>query len=183
MKKVYVINGPAGTGKDTFIHIFGELLAGKLHVATYSAVDEVKQYLREQEDWDGVTKDAYWRNRMYEVKMQMVADNDRPTRYLLESVYNAPDDSVIFLHIREPQEILKVLAALPEAETIHLDSERVARFDNPADAQTNDFIYTHYLRNDGTVDEFIEAVRQFILANEAYKNLGLGEQIGFGDVN
>jgi len=182
MKKVYVINGPAGTGKDTLIYIFRQFTSGALNVRTFSAVDEVKRYLIEHEGWDGITKDAFWRNRMYEVKMEMVANGDRPTTYLYESAYATPDNSVVFLHIREPQEIVKILRRIPEAETIHLDSTRVERFDNPADSQTSEFEYNHYLRNDGSLEDFIEVVRQFILSQEAYRNLGLGEQMTFGEV-
>ncbi|MDZ4840106.1 MAG: hypothetical protein SGJ04_08880 [Bacteroidota bacterium] len=179
MKKVYIINGPAGTGKDTFINICRLFLSGNLNVVTYSAVDEVKQHLKDNENWDGVTKDSYWRLRMYEVKMQMVADNDRPTRYLIESVENTPDDSIVFLHIREPDEIVKLLRLYPDAQTIHMDREGVERFVNPADALTQTIEYNFYLLNNGGLEELAEQVRAFILENVG-EGLISGEQLDFG---
>jgi guanylate kinase len=163
MKRVFVINGPATSGKDTFIEIVRRFLSSIFPVLSFSAVDEVKQDLKEKEGWDGVTKDAYWRLRMHAVKMEMVADNNRPTRYLLESIQAAPDNSVIFLHIREAGEIEKLLAEFPEAKTIHLTRETQEVFDNPADALTLEFMYDFYINNHGSLDDLAELVRKFII--------------------
>lgn len=181
MKKVFVINGPARTGKDTFINICRQLLANRMGVFTFSAVDEVKEYLKVEEGWDGVTKDAYWRLRMYEVKMRMVAENDRPTRYLVEGIETSPDNSVVFLHIREPEEIVKLLQHYPEAMTIHLSSEGVDLYENPADSNTQLIDYNFYLFNEGTIDEFVEIVRVFI-RQELLEGEELTEEIDFGEL-
>jgi hypothetical protein len=181
MKRVYVINGPAGTGKDTFIGLVRTLLNGQRDVLTFSSVDEVKLYLINNENWDGVTKDSYWRLRMHEVKKQMVADGDRPTQYMIERIAEAPENSIIFLHIREAEEILKLKALLDQLRTIHLDREGVERYSNPADANTLTLEYDHYIRNDGTLDDFAEVARQFIL-RDLVEELSEGEQTTFSDL-
>lgn len=162
MKKVFVINGPARSGKDTLIEMCRELLTGRINVATYSSVDEVKQYLREFEQWDGVTKDDYWRYRMFDVKQDMVRDNDRPTRYLVERIADTPDNSIVFLHIREPEEILKLLALFPDAFTIHVERINVEQFANRADQETRRIPYNFYIDNNGTLDDFLQSVRHFV---------------------
>ncbi|CAG1771985.1 hypothetical protein BAC3_02232 [uncultured bacterium] len=181
MKRVFVINGAAGTGKDTFINLTRELFAGNVNVATYSSVDEVKQWLKDNEGWDGITKDASIRFRMHEIKQMMVADNNRPTRYLLEKIAQTEDNSIVFLHIREPEEIAKLLQEYPEAQTIHIDREGIERFDNPADSRTAQFIYDYYVTNPGNdIEQFREVVRQFILQN-LNDLIGEQEQMDLGD--
>lgn len=180
MKRVYIINGHAGSGKDTFILVCRQFLSGIYDVLTYSAVDEVKRFLIEEEGWDGVTKDAYWRNRMYEVKMEMVKDGDRPTRYLLSSIEGAPSSSLIFLHIREPEEITKLLQLFPDARTLHIHRENVGSFDNPADANTRNFEYTYYLDNSGSIEDLTQTVREFLKAELSEIAMD-SEQLDFGD--
>lgn len=163
MKKVFVINGIAGVGKDTFILLCRELLKGKFNVATYSSVDEVKQYLKDNENWDGITKDAYWRIRMYEVKKQMIEDNNRPTRYLVESANNTPDNSLIFFHIRELDEIQKLLKLYPEAKTIHIVRNNIEIIDTPVDAKPIELEYDFTIDNSGSLDDYMDAAREFVI--------------------
>lgn len=163
MKKVYVINGIAAVGKDTFILLCKELLKGKMNVSTFSSVDEVKQHLKENENWDGVTKDAYWRIRMYEVKQQMVADNDRPTRYLVESAEKTPDNSLIFFHIRELDEIQKLLKLYPDARTIHITRNNIEVIETPVDAKPIDFNYDFTIDNSDSLEAFTEKARDFLI--------------------
>lgn len=163
MKKVYVINGIAGVGKDTFVILCRDLLKGLFNVATYSSVDEVKQYLKEKEDWDGITKDAYWRIRMYEVKKKMIEDNNRPTRYLVESADNTPDNSIIFFHIRELEEIEKLLKLYPSAKTIHIIRNNVEVINTPVDAEPIKFAYDFTIDNSSTLEDFNLKAKDFLL--------------------
>lgn len=163
MKKVYVINGIAAVGKDTFILLCKDLLKGKMNVSTYSSVDEVKQHLKDKERWDGVTKDAYWRIRMFEVKKEMIANNDRPTRYLVESAEKTEDNSLIFFHIRELEEIQKLLRLYPDARTIHITRNNIEIIDTPVDAKPIEFNYDFTIDNSDTLEAFTEKARDFLI--------------------
>jgi ABC-type cobalamin/Fe3+-siderophores transport system ATPase subunit len=161
MKHVVVINGPAGVGKDTLIKFVERILQEhSISVYNISSVDEVKAQLR-NEGWDG-TKDEYWRQRLVEVKIAHIADNDRPTRYLLTQLAAADENSVLFFHIREAAEIAKLVQAVPQAITIHLDSSRVPRFNNIADTGTHEWQYHHYLRNDGDTKDLINVAFELV---------------------
>ena len=156
MKQIFIINGPAGVGKDTFINLCRESLKDYgIEVFSFSSVDEVKEILKRDHGWDGVTKDSYWRNRMVELKQQMIEDGDRPTHFLLERI-NEVDQGLVFLHIREPEEMQKIIRLNTDIQTIHVERPQAEIFDNSSDAATKKF--KHYnieiVNNFETEEEF-----------------------------
>ena len=108
MKKVaIVINGAGGVGKDTLC----DLAAKHFKVRNISSVDPIKD-IAKMCGWDG-TKDDRSRRFLSDLKKLTVDYNDFPTvwasaryREFLSSEYE-----ILFVHIREAEEIAKFVKA------------------------------------------------------------------------
>lgn len=154
MKKIaLVINGRGGVGKDTLC----DLAAKHFRVYNISSVDPIKDIARTC-GWDG-SKDDKSRRFLSDLKALTVAYNNYPTvwakeRYLgfLES-----DDEIMFLHIREPEEIVKFVEATGGAAKTLLirGGERMtkASYGNVSDDGVENYTYDYYFVNDKTLEE------------------------------
>lgn len=159
-KKVVVINGPARSGKDTFISMVGEVLSDRgIDVFNYSAVDQVKEWAK-MLGWDG-NKDDKGRKLLYDLKMVSVKYNDGPTKYLTEKVSEVIE-GVIFLHIREPEEIQKIKEVIPNIVLLHLERPQLEQFVNGADDRTMEIEYDYYVVNDKTEKKLFTEAKKFI---------------------
>lgn len=160
-KRIVVINGPAQVGKDTFINLCEEILNQYLMtVYSYSSVDEIKQKAKEL-GWNGV-KDDKGRKLLSDLKLASIDYNDGPTQYL-ERCIEQSGWNLIFLHIREPEEIAKMKALHPEALVVHMDRNNAERFVNHADSNTYNYPYDIYVNNDGDLEYLRELARGFVL--------------------
>ena len=118
-----LINGPAQSGKDTFIKIFEEKNPN-LKVANVSSIDPFRT-IPISWGWNGV-KDESYRKALYYLKKAAIVLNDYPVEFLLEvrGKYVATFEKyVIFYHIREPEEIKKLKEKLPFLQTIFLERD------------------------------------------------------------
>ncbi|MBP5209371.1 MAG: hypothetical protein J6125_00775 [Clostridia bacterium] len=106
-KTVIVINGCGGVGKDTLV----EMAARHLRVRNVSSITPIKEIARLC-GWDGA-KDDRSRKFLADLKQLTVDYNDYPTRWLTEQyrAFLSGEDEVMFVHIREPREIEKFVAA------------------------------------------------------------------------
>ena len=105
MKKLLVIiNGTGASGKDTFVKHISNEFGG---VTNVSSVDKIYNVAKEL-GWDG-NKNAKFRKMMHLIKRASVEYNDGPTKYCIEKVkeFLNSEDKIIFVHIREPEEIAK----------------------------------------------------------------------------
>lgn len=120
-KKVYIINGSGGKGKDTFVRYVSE----KVNTMNVSSVDLVKEAFKIL-GWDGEDKSEEARYVMAEMKKLSVLYNNGPINYMTQKYleFMESDYQVLFLHIREPKEIA-VAAGLFEAKTILVKNDRV----------------------------------------------------------
>lgn len=154
MKKIaLVINGRGGVGKDTLC----DLAARHYKVYNISSVDPIKDIARSC-GWDG-RKDDKSRRFLSDLKALTIAYNDFPTvwakeRYLgfLES-----DDEIMFLHIREPEEIEKYVRATGGAAKTLLirGGARMTKssYGNVSDDRVEDYSYDYYFTNDKSLEE------------------------------
>jgi len=111
---VFVINGKAGTGKDTLINFAMQYFT----VRNISSVLMVKD-LCMQAGWDGVY-DVRGRQLLVDIKEALVKYDDLPLKFLLaeHAKFRAVEQDVMFVHIREAKEIAKFKKAVPEAKTL-----------------------------------------------------------------
>ncbi len=108
MKKlVLVINGRGGVGKDTLC----AYAARRYRVQNISSITPIKE-LAKFCGWNGEKTDAA-RRFLAELKHAAVAYNDYPTRWVVRTYeeFLAGEDEILFVNIREAEEIQKFVAA------------------------------------------------------------------------
>ena len=154
MKKVaIVINGAGGVGKDTLC----DLAAKHFKVRNISSVDPIKD-IAKMCGWDG-TKDDRSRRFLSDLKKLTVDYNDFPTvwasaryREFLTSEYE-----ILFVHIREAEEIAKFVKATDGAARTLLirggDRMKKSSYGNVSDDLVENYNYDYYFVNDKTLPE------------------------------
>ena len=111
MKKlVVVMNGAGGVGKDTMCGF----AAKEYKVRNVSSVDPIKALAR-MAGWDGDKSDKS-RKMLSDLKMLFTQYNDLCLRYIKEQYeqFLTSEEQVMFVHIREPEEIARFVAVAPE---------------------------------------------------------------------
>ena len=124
--KVVIINGKPQSGKDTFCkyaqgYCDDDESANTLII---SSVDPLKEMLT-QLGWDG-TKTNKIREMLMDMKQLWVQNQDGPTMFLFNNILEfhkacTGEDNIVFVHIREPEEIKKLVNALTGFESMGID--------------------------------------------------------------
>ena len=124
--KVVIINGKPQSGKDTFCkyaqgYCDDDESANTLII---SSVDPLKEMLT-QLGWDG-TKTNKIRDMLMDMKQLWVQNQDGPTMFLFNNILEfhkacTGEDNIVFVHIREPEEIKKLVNALTGFESMGID--------------------------------------------------------------
>ena len=124
--KVVIINGKPQSGKDTFCkyaqgYCDDDESANTLII---SSVDPLKEMLT-QLGWDGTKTDKV-RDMLMDMKQLWVQNQDGPTMFLFNNILEfhkacTGEDNIVFVHIREPEEIKKLVNALTGFESMGID--------------------------------------------------------------
>ena len=147
---IIIINGTGGAGKDTFVSFCSEVEK----VLNISTVDKVKEAAKILVGWNG-EKDEVSRKLLVDLKKLSIEYNDAPTRYILEMAneFKKTDDKLMFVHIREAEEIEKAKKLL-NAKTLLITNPRVKIItSNDSDGKVNEYKYDYYIENDGTLED------------------------------
>ncbi len=154
MKKiVIVINGGGGVGKDTLC----ELASRHYRVKNVSSITPIKEIARLC-GWDG-KKDDKSRKFLSDLKLLCVEYNDYPTEWARAQYedFKSSDEEIMFVHIREPEEIAKFVKATGgEAKTLLVrGGERMKKsaYGNTSDDGVENYEYDYYFMNDGSLDK------------------------------
>lgn len=150
-KTVIVINGRGGCGKDTLCDIAAE----HYKVRNVSSITPIKE-LAAQAGWDG-SKDPKSRKMLADLKQLFVEYNDLCNNYVIGQIreFAASDEDIMFVHIRECDEIKKFMNSALEIPDIRCISLLVRRHtddgygggllgnsaDDDVEKMTYDFIY------------------------------------------
>lgn len=157
-KRIYITNGMARCGKDTFATFLNEFVP----TLKYSSIDRVKE-IAKLCGWNG-GKTERDRKFLSDLKMLTSAYSDMPLNAITSKVVDFLEDDkyqVMLIDIREPEEIQKVKELLG-ANTILIENNRVEHIhSNIADANVFNYTYDYVVENNGTLDEFRENVRKF----------------------
>ena len=160
-KHIFVINGSGGVGKDTFCNLVDKASNGRCY--TYSSVNAVKQ-VAQLCGWNGA-KEERDRKFLSDLKDLLTEYNDLPFKDIcsqIESFLDASKLEILFIHIREPKEIQKLVDKYPQVKTILISSMRVDHIaSNHADAEVFNYEYDYYIHNDGSLDCLKERAETF----------------------
>ena len=167
MKKIYVTNGSAQNGKDSF----AEFLEKYISVFKYSSIDLVKDML----EFAGVPKEPKteeYRLLCSDLKDRLTKYDDIPFKDISSVVTdfknNQIDTEVLFIDIREPEEISRAVETFG-AETILIRNPGVRKIvSNHADANVERYKYDYIIENDGTLEQLDEMA--YLFSEQVIKN-------------
>ncbi len=165
MKKLaIVINGSGGVGKDTLC----EFAARHYRVKNISSITPIKE-LAARCGWQGEKTDRA-RKFLSDLKRLTVEYNDFPTVWTKRE-YDAfcfSDEEILFVHIREPEEIGKFVRATGgEAKTLLIrggNRTRKKTYGNASDDNVENYPYDYCFVNDaplaGTEERFVAFLKE-----------------------
>lgn len=158
--KIVVINGTGGAGKDTFVIMCKDVL-GAESVFNISTVDFVKE-VATMCGWDG-SKTPENRKFLSDLKDLLTEWDDIPLKKVMAEAVSCSacaeilgklDNSILFIHCREPKEIEKLVRAFQgEATTLLIrrqEAEAVKQI-NHADNDVLHYAYDYTIHNDSTL--------------------------------
>ena len=167
-KQVFIINGSGGVGKDTFVEMV-KSQAKRIGVGNYSSVSKVKEVAKII-GWNG-SKSEKNRKFLSDLKLLTTEYNDMPLNDMRKFVNNFMNlisfdkARIIFLHIREPEEIAKAANEFEEynAKTILVKRDSVKHItSNMADENVYNYNYDIVVDNSGTIENLKEKAKCFL---------------------
>ena len=156
-KQIIIINGTGGSGKDTFV----EYCAKYGKVMNFSSIDKVKDVARVI-GWDG-QKTEKDRKFLSDLKKLTTEYNDMAFNSVKEavSIFEKSDDKLMFIHIREPEEIKRAVDAFG-AKALLVRREGLANIEsNYSDASVENYDYDYIIENT-TLEKLEEDAKKFI---------------------
>lgn len=170
--KIIVINGKAGTGKDTFVLMCKDIL-GATKVLNASTIDFVKE-VAEYCGWDG-TKTPENRKFLSDLKDVLTQWGNVPLKKVCQEIRTWQnlwiaageyDKTVVFIHCREPKEIQKLCDELNTYEPITLlvrrDAAESVKQVNHADNEVLNYEYDYVVSNNGSLSELRARAEEFL---------------------
>lgn len=173
-KQIFILNGTAGAGKDTFANMLNEYIPTK-HISSITPVKEVAKVL----GWSG-DKTPEYRSFLCDTKKYLNSKGDFIWNYLdaqVEEFRNDDETRVLLIDIREPKEIKKAVERYG-AKTILIERQEKVRIKranvevitsrtrlngivNTADMEVDCYSYDYRIQNLGTLQDFKENVKDF----------------------
>jgi hypothetical protein len=154
-KRVVIINGSGGVGKDTFVKFCSEY-TGVVNISSVDVIKSAASIL----GWNG-GKAEIDRKFLSDLKLLATDYNDHSFNYIKECIkrfkYNE-QSSILFIHLREPGEIEKLKKEFPEIITLLIKNKNVEGISsNMADANVDKYQYNYVIPNDDTLSD-LEAI-------------------------
>ena len=162
MKKIFIINGHATAGKDTFVDFVKEFSPSTLPLST---IDRVK-FLAGYFGWDG-NKDSKGRKFLSDLKDSWTLYNDGPASVIVDTVKDA-DYNNFFIHCREPQVIDKLVYYFNKESyevitvSVKRDAAAASKTSNHADADVENYQYDIYIDNNGSLEDLKNKAFTFV---------------------
>lgn len=173
-KLIFIINGSGGVGKDTFVELVSLNNKNKNYfkIKNYSSVSKIKE-IAKIIGWNG-DKTEKDRKFLSDLKLLTTEYNNMPLndikRYAKEFMdydyeNSENDNRILFLHIREPEEIAKAANEFKEynVKTILVKRDSVKHItSNMADENVYNYKYDIEINNNGTIEDLKEKAKHFI---------------------
>lgn len=157
MKKIVVINGTGGCGKDTFV----ELCSKYISVYNFSSIDKVKE-IAKIIGWTG-TKHDKDRKFLSDLKKLTTEYNDMSFESIKEAIniFNNNNFELMFIHIREPEEIKRVVEEFKAYSLLIKRENQELIKTNYSDASVFNYDYDYIIENT-TLEEYEKKAINFI---------------------
>ncbi len=152
-KLVMVINGQGGVGKDSLC----DIAERHFKVRNISTITPIKDIARLC-GWAG-QKDDKSRKFLADFKKLTVDYNDFPTNWAMGEFedFMSGDEEILFVHIREPEEIAKFVERTGGfAKTLLIrggERSKPRAYGNAADDMVEAYSYDYYFMNDRSLEE------------------------------
>lgn len=157
-KKIIVVNGTAGAGKDTFVDFCIDQLANlEIFATKLSSVDQVKEAAFTL-GWNGI-KDEKGRQFLSDLKDLSTQAYDGPMRYMFNKISKS-GASVFFVFIREPEEIKKFVKETRATTILIKRSDAV--FNNHADRNVEAYAYDFIIYNKVSIYDLKAMAKKFV---------------------
>lgn len=158
-KRVIIINGTGGCGKDTFIEYVKDFSG--LKVINVDSVAMVKGAALAL-GWDGI-KDDKGRLLLSEIKKLWVKHLDgsfENISFKIDEFYKQNTYRIMFIHVREIDEIKRIKEKY-NCLAIRIDRGTEIKT-NSSDAQVNDYKYNYVVDNKGTLNDLKLQAKAFL---------------------
>ena len=166
-KQIFIINGSGGVGKDTFVQLvymrLNEISDCIPTVMNFSSVDKIKE-IAKLIGWKG-GKTEKDRKFLSDLKLLSSKYCDMPFQSMKEQIdkfYQDKNLKILFLHIREPQEIDRAVKEF-NAKTILITRNSIKHItSNTADKNVFNYNYDIIIENNGTIEDLRKTVDDFL---------------------
>lgn len=158
-KKIFIINGSGGVGKDTFCEKCGHYT----NVKVVSSIDLVKHFATEM-GWSG-QKTPRDRRFLSDLKDLLTAYNDLPFKDIKKKVNEFKQDTdnmFLFIHIREPEEIERAKKEFGAHTVLVVNDNVLGIYSNHADGRVLEYDYDVVIDNSGTLEELEWEAKRFV---------------------
>ncbi len=168
MKRIFIINGEAGSGKDLFVNLCAEVLmekTGRLgFVWNYSSVDKVKS-IAKLCGWDGI-KTPKARKFLSDLKDLTDEFSNLSYNSISEKIREFEEDDkslILFIHSREPEQIELLCKNFNASSILIKRNNYKTDASNHADMYVYNFDYDYEIINPGdTQEHYKKSVRTFL---------------------
>ena len=159
-KRIVIINGKGTSGKDTFVNIVNKYVPTE----NYSSIDLIRKVATQLGYNGGKTmKD---RKFLSDMKVLATEYNDAPYNDIIDRVLKfiyckQNKNQLLFIHIREPKEIQRLVDFCKESNievsTLLIKRENIesVEYGNMADDNVYNYDYDFVINNDGTLDDLL----------------------------
>lgn len=165
-KNVVILNGTATVGKNEFVKQLSELVKVK-HI---SSIEKYKNILKEffKPEYDETCKDDSVRKFLSDFKALAVKHFNDSYHEMMQKIFEffeSDDDvNILFIDIREPEEIQKIMDQFHNDEittVLITNPNKECNMSNDSDANVFDFTYDWIIENDGTIEDLKEKAKIF----------------------
>lgn len=149
-KQIIIINGQGGVGKDTIC----DIVKKHYKIKVVSSIDMIKA-IAIYGGWDK-QKDLKGRKLLSDIKLAFSEYNDLPFKQMAHEIKifkNFRDEQFLFIHVREPEEIKKLVSEYPEIKTLLITrGESQLNFGNMSDDNVLNYDYDFVFENNGELE-------------------------------
>lgn len=159
MSKVFVINGSPLGGKDTFINFVKTYYEDTLN---FSSVDYIKWLSHKHLGINVKNKNEKLRQFLSEFKRILTEYNDFPYQQCKMAIESLEENQVLFLHIREKEEIEKVKRDFPNVKVVFVEGKDECKsYGNKSDDLVKEIEADIIIHNDSTLAELSKTAKWF----------------------